>query len=866
MKKFYHLLSLFLLVGLTATYADTPEDWGGYGITTVKAPLTGSSLTNGTLPEGLYLMRNVGRGGYVYEAAATGQLTFNTSTGQNATTDGDALTTYFSGDAYMNYVVKVVRVDKSASETDTETTDDATTTEAKYQLQWFSGNWMAPVTFNDLSATCEQASAGTYVIGKCTGSNDDNLFYLRGDGVTYNSANLYLDGNASRPVGWNSSPESATTGNNSTYVFYPVELGSDYVKYTIQSNGTTIGTSYYTATVGSAYPTITLASSGCSLAGYPEGTIAAGRNEGTLTMTYDSSNPFTISESVDNATWMKIWTRGDQKKWLYALTSTTQTQLSTTWKTDFDTFGNGYATVRDGLEWCLVGDPIAGFVLYNKLAKKYIQTGTSTTTQVADAASATRLDLVNKDGSWFIRVHGTENNCLSDLYGKNPNVLYTWNTTENYTDAGSKFVFSTDDVALTAANLPDIPSYVERSVGFRDFWDASLATSELTGEDLYNAVGTIAFDATKYYKIRNSRNDAANSNTYSADHYRWITSEDITTDTAGALSGNTAIYRTTASGAEVPMLWRFEAVADDASETTGRYHLRNANTGLLWGHNNGSAIQMLADANSTDAGCYTMTAVADATGQWVLADADGTGNVGQTAVNALGGVKAAGSVTIGGYSRSATEGDPGFYWYIIPVESITLTVGAGHWAAVCYPFAVTLPEGLTAYVATSAEGSTLTLSEYSDVTSIPAHTPVLITDGAGDSEAHSYTVAIDYGNTAAAYEGNLLAGATAARSGFDASSLYTLGESTAAAALLTLNSSDDATTIAANSAYLLKESLTTDTEEQTLTTEVGVATGLHTIAPTTADAAVYYDLQGRRVLYPAAGVYVTAAGQKVYVK
>jgi hypothetical protein len=143
---------------------------------------------------------------------------------------------------------------------------------------------------------------------------------------------------------------------------------------------------------------------------------------------------------------------------------------------------------------------------------------------------------------------------------------------------------------------------------------------------------------------------------------------------------------------------------------------------------------------------------------------------------------------------------------------------------------------------------------------------VLITDGAGDSEAHSYTVAIDYGNTAAAYEGNLLAGATAARSGFDASSLYTLGESTAAAALLTLNSSDDATTIAANSAYLLKESLTTDTEEQTLTTEVGVATGLHTIAPTTADAAVYYDLQGRRVLYPAAGVYVTAAGQKVYVK
>jgi len=60
MKKFYHLLSLFLLVGLTATYADTPEDWGGYGITTVKVPLTGSSLTNGTLPEGLYLMRNVG--------------------------------------------------------------------------------------------------------------------------------------------------------------------------------------------------------------------------------------------------------------------------------------------------------------------------------------------------------------------------------------------------------------------------------------------------------------------------------------------------------------------------------------------------------------------------------------------------------------------------------------------------------------------------------------------------------------------------------------------------------------------------------------------------------------------------------------
>ena len=46
----------------------------------------------------------------------------------------------------------------------------------------------------------------------------------------------------------------------------------------------------------------------------------------------------------------------------------------------------------------------------------------------------------------------------------------------------------------------------------------------------------------------------------------------------------------------------------------------------------------------------------------------------------------------------------------------------------------------------------------------------------------------------------------------------------------------------------------------------GDATGISGVTAGTKGEEVFYDLNGRRVLYPANGIYVTASGKKVLVK
>ena len=71
-------------------------------------------------------------------------------------------------------------------------------------------------------------------------------------------------------------------------------------------------------------------------------------------------------------------------------------------------------------------------------------------------------------------------------------------------------------------------------------------------------------------------------------------------------------------------------------------------------------------------------------------------------------------------------------------------------------------------------------------------------------------------------------------------------------------------TIAANKAYYVS---TQATGEALSLSFGGPAVGIDQIAtPGAEKAQTYYDLQGRRVLYPAHGVYVKGNGEKVYIK
>ncbi len=202
------------------------------------------------------------------------------------------------------------------------------------------------------------------------------------------------------------------------------------------------------------------------------------------------------------------------------------------------------------------------------------------------------------------------------------------------------------------------------------------------------------------------------------------------------------------------------------------------------------------------------------------------------------------------------------FWSFEEVTSVPVTIDAtAQYATIGLPFAVSVPDGVTAYTAESAADGYITLKEITSKV-IPSNTGAILYKENGGEVTLTITSEpnTEIGN-------NILTATTAKRTGYTSGDTY----------VLALNSSDEAaflkselTVVPANKAYIATSALpTTDAAANVLNFNFGGdVTGIHaldtvdgTSAPTT-----YYDLNGRRVLYPAHGIYVTAKGKKVLVK
>ncbi|MBQ5626637.1 MAG: exo-alpha-sialidase, partial [Bacteroidaceae bacterium] len=194
-------------------------------------------------------------------------------------------------------------------------------------------------------------------------------------------------------------------------------------------------------------------------------------------------------------------------------------------------------------------------------------------------------------------------------------------------------------------------------------------------------------------------------------------------------------------------------------------------------------------------------------------------------------------------------------WYIEPVDEYELTIE--EYAAVCMPFVMTLPEGVTAYTA----GATQTADgvEYVPLTEcgtgvIAANTPVILT-------AENGTYYIGVGGDAEVLEAdNKLKGVLKSAS-VSGSNIYTLKNSEFA------KRTSSTGTIAANTAYY-----TADNAAASLPVKKGEVTGIEEVkAEPTVDASQsgkvkgIYDLHGRKVTKPVKGIYIID-GKKVLVK
>lgn len=192
-------------------------------------------------------------------------------------------------------------------------------------------------------------------------------------------------------------------------------------------------------------------------------------------------------------------------------------------------------------------------------------------------------------------------------------------------------------------------------------------------------------------------------------------------------------------------------------------------------------------------------------------------------------------------------------WKLKFAKAFTLNVTEAGWASLKLSFPVQLPKELTAYYATGDAGNAILLKSLGQT--VPANTAVVIEGPAGiyqleilpENPAHSISNK---------FSGTLLAAAPA-----NPDRTYALGNVNGSAKFCLLDQSN--TTIAANKAYY---EVAQGTGTNALGLTFGEATGIHTVETAGNTQETYYDLNGRRVLYPAKGIYITSNGKKVLLK
>lgn len=353
---------------------------------------------------------------------------------------------------------------------------------------------------------------------------------------------------------------------------------------------------------------------------------------------------------------------------------------------------------------------------------------------------------------------------------------------------------------------------------------------------------------------------------------RYPSSEDIVVATDGSLATyyNAAsdadkskvkrtVTRKTESDLLIPQLWKFESQSD------GSYKIKNANNSCCWG-GNASLIDM--PISTTDGGNYRivslpkkeqLTSIGSSSAMTELNDGVTTfqllldGNV----INAKAG---ASGTELAAYNNH--DEDTGNYWQIEKIENFDVAINAAaKYATVGYPFPVQVTNNdVKVYYATEAKNGILKLTEATN-NIIPANEGAILNSESGATTANMKILASTESTT---FADNKLTATTAKREGF--TTLTTYGLSNKDGVVCFRKNSD--TNVPANKAYLdaSKYTSASGSAQQLLFSFDNVVEGIDNVVKAQNANKVYYDLQGRRVLYPAHGIFVTENGEKVFIK
>lgn len=516
--------------------------------------------------------------------------------------------------------------------------------------------------------------------------------------------------------------------------------------------------------------------------------------------------------------------------------------------------------------WAFVEDGVA-VKLLNKQNGKYLSVnGANNQANFNGAASKFYFQKITPEGGFTANfsLQYAATSFLGDhsTYNDTP-LLANYNNAGAYKDNGSAFIAKKIDLNSDADFLTLAKDAVTTEIDAATRNDASsenlvsqtadaLSTGKTkvasaTSYDAVVAAHAVAFyypgnvDANAYYQIiAQNVVDKTGENKGKA----YISSESMVVNKNGALEAGAddsrIIRRTNASGALVPQLWQLVANED------GSYKIKNANTNCCIGQivSNNTGVHM--PISDDGVGNYVITKGL-ATNKFNLKN-------GSRMLNAFQGDD---NTIIADYAGNYS-GDTGSNWVIKKVTTVPVSITDAKYATVAFPFATKVAtEGVKAYYATGAADGMITLVEYPEGI-IPANQGALLYNANGATTA-SLTIEA----TSNTVENNILLPTTAKRSGFTANDTYVLAKNAEGEAAFLKNG---LTVVPANKAYVATENIPAGSSSNVLNFNFGQTTGINGVVAADKAGVQYFDLQGRRVLYPAHGVFVTNTGKKVFVK
>lgn len=589
----------------------------------------------------------------------------------------------------------------------------------------------------------------------------------------------------------------------------------------------------------------------------PTFTVSDAKKTFEETIAKTATPPVTFS-TPDNPTWYKLKLRNNDGNYVVYVDDNNVKTGNNAHNSPYGTSAQTTYQALNGAYWAIVESDY-GVKLYNRAAKKYV-------TVTAEGKNKVKATMTDYGTTFYMQKSNKADfslryeNTKGYLGDHKDGFLSTWygdsNTDDTQNDGGSGYkVIAVDEsdiqlaktYASTISNATDADGLVQYNVEYDKIASATTLDQLDAAYQSYQTDNDFS-DFTGYYRVRNVNTEVN----------RYLSSENIQVSTNGSLlekwqadsNMDRNITRTTDADNFGSQLWQLTRNAE------GTYSLVNANTGREAGYitSDASQLQMVVNIGNGN-GHYTFKPYTegttfdgyDAKSMFLMVDSEGN------------------------HASAASDNDhvvannnqytnKSNYWQLVKVTSVPVTIKSVGWASVAFPFAVQVPaeSGVKAYFAESADDTRMTLSEITDGI-IPANTGVLLAKDGG------CTVNLPIVTTTTTYPDNKLACATAERDGYASKANYMLSAKTGTVGFLP----STMTLVPANKAFLPAANITSGSgQAQMLSFYIGGAvTGINDAA---ADAHngnnTYYDLNGRRVLYPAHGIYVTGNGKKVFIK